>query len=163
MGCLVCRLPRFLVLTVGIVAVPIAMAWSNPSLSERAFALTGATGVCIVCYIIPVVVHFMLLFQRKAPPSGSMLSTPAQNGGDGPAATATAAQPLLDSEGLQNDETEEVDAVSRAVPKPYAPRPETLWEWAGQALVPALVLLVGVGLSALSLVSSLRPPDPPPG
>lgn len=151
-----CRLPRFLALTVGIVAVPVTLAWGNPSLSERAFALTGATGVCIVCYIIPIVVHFLLLFPCKAH-TDRVPSIPAQNGGEDSMASSAAARWLLEEETLQSDGPEESSGHLHTTMKRYAPRPGTLWEWAGQALVPAAVLMIGCILSVLALVNSKRP------
>lgn len=135
------------------------MAWGNPSLSERAFALTGATGVCIVCYVIPIVMHFMLLFPRKARP-GSVPSIPAHNGSEGSMASSAAARWLLEEEALQSDGPEESSAHPQATVKQYAPRLTTLWDWAGQALVPVVVLLIGCVLSVLALVGDLWPEKP---
>jgi hypothetical protein len=59
---------RFLMLTSLIIAIPLSLAWHDPGLSETAFALTGATGVCLVCYIIPVIAHFRLMFARADAP-----------------------------------------------------------------------------------------------
>eukprot|EP00892_Ulva_mutabilis_P000015 jgi/Ulvmu1/10013/UM059_0062.1 len=149
------RLPRFLALTVGIVLVPMALAWSNPSLSERAFALTGASGVCIVCYIIPVVVHLILLFRRKTPPPAPAGSA-TQNGSSGSMPSSAAARWLQEEEALGQSGMDDPAVPLLPAAKQYLPTPETLWGWAGHAGVPVMVLIIGCGLSGLSLYSSLH-------
>lgn len=146
----VCRQQRFLALTVVIVAVPISLAWSNPSLSKSAFALTGATGVCLVCYIIPIVVHFLLLFPRKPAATSASASTPQNGSADSPESSA-AARFLL-----EEDVEEDSNPTLMTASKQYSPTPETLWGWAGQAGVPVIVLVIGCGLSGLALFSSLK-------
>lgn len=152
--CGACSLPRFVSLTVAIVAFPVALAWGNPSLSEKAFALTGATGVCIVCYIIPIVTHFLLLFPRKSrtwsAPAGAV-----QNGSEDPVPEGTEAHCLLQDEALTSDDP--YGRSSFLAGRHYMKRPQTFCEICEQVTVPTIVLAIGVGLSALSLYSSLHP------
>jgi len=51
---------RFYATTLAIVFAPMLVAMADAGASRAAFAVTGATGVCIVCYVIPVVVHTLL-------------------------------------------------------------------------------------------------------
>jgi solute carrier family 38 (sodium-coupled neutral amino acid transporter), member 11 len=125
---------RFLTLTVLIIAMPVLLAWHNPSLSERAFALTGASGVCIVCYVIPVLTHFKLLFFREKGEEQSERTSGLQD----------ALERLLDGE-----------EIGTAPIREYGKRPETLWEYIGTVCLPVLVLFIGAGLSAVSLYDSL--------
>ena len=61
------QFPRFFIQTVLIVFLPMCVAMFDAGASRAAFAVTGSTGVCIVCYIIPVVVHASLRREtRKA-------------------------------------------------------------------------------------------------
>lgn len=121
-----------------IIAVPLSLAAKNPSLSARAYALTGATGVCIVCYVIPVVAHFKLLLWPES----------TQAGGE-----ADIQESLL----LIVDEDTTLlaqDAPARHK-EMYSERPSTVGGWFVAVGVPLAVLLIGCSLSSLALWSSL--------
>ena len=128
-----CRRKRFVLLTVGIIAVPLALAARNPSLAAGAYALTGATGVCIVCYTIPVLAHFKLLLW-----------------GDGEQPDAEAQSVLLPV-----DEDAVDDTVPVTQKEMYSERPSTIGGWLVAVVVPLVVLLIGCSLSGLALWSSL--------
>ena len=45
-----------------------AVALAVPDKAEKIYAIVGATGVCVVSYIIPVYVHLQVLRAQKATP-----------------------------------------------------------------------------------------------
>lgn len=51
---------RHMAETTGIVCSTLAVALVFPSYAEKIFAITGATAVCIVCYVLPVALHLKL-------------------------------------------------------------------------------------------------------
>eukprot|EP01023_Acetabularia_acetabulum_P000592 TRINITY_DN10247_c0_g1_i6.p2 TRINITY_DN10247_c0_g1~~TRINITY_DN10247_c0_g1_i6.p2 ORF type:complete len:471 (-),score=45.51 TRINITY_DN10247_c0_g1_i6:2072-3484(-) len=57
-------LRRFLLETFGIFGVSLGVTCFFSGYAEKFFAFTGATGVCLVCYVIPFIIHFSL-WQRK--------------------------------------------------------------------------------------------------
>lgn len=124
-----------MLLTAAIIAVPLSLAAKNPSLSAGAYALTGATGVCIVCYIIPILAHFKLLLG----PAGAQADAEAES------------QTLL----LDVDE----EAIDQTAPvrhkEMYSERPSTVGGWFIAVVVPLVVLLIGCSLSSLALWSNL--------
>lgn len=123
-----------MLLTVGIIALPLALAAKNPSLAAGAYALTGATGVCIVCYIIPILAHFKLLLW-----------------GGGAQADVESQSTLLNVDEETLDHT--VPARNKEM---YSERPSTIRGWLIAVVLPLLVLLIGCSLSGLALWSSLR-------
>ena len=128
---------RFLALTVSIIALPLALVWRDPSMSETAFSLTGATGVCIVCYVIPVIVHLRLLFRLHAGDGGAQEPLA---GGD---AERRAGRGDVESGDLRGDNVA------------YAPKPSSATAWVVQVAWPLLVLVVGCMLSGLALYTAL--------
>jgi hypothetical protein len=130
----VCRWRRFVLLTVLIIVVPTALAAQNPSLAARAYALTGATGVCIVCYIIPIFAHFKLLLWPEASADGDQ----------------SAGQSLL----VDVDEQDANQAVPVRHKEVYSEKPSTIGGWLVAVLLPVAVLVIGCTLSGIALVSS---------
>ena len=51
---------RHMAETVGLVGGALSVALLFPAAAEKIFAITGATAVCLVCYVIPVVLHLRL-------------------------------------------------------------------------------------------------------
>ena len=51
---------RQLLETTGIVFGGLGVALMFPSAAEKIFAVTGATAVCLVCYLLPVIIHLLL-------------------------------------------------------------------------------------------------------
>ncbi|KAK9867727.1 hypothetical protein WJX84_006460 [Apatococcus fuscideae] len=58
--------------TLGIILSTLAISAAYPQYSEKIFAITGATAVCLVCYVIPVVVHLKLRARGRQPPESDM-------------------------------------------------------------------------------------------
>jgi hypothetical protein len=45
--------------------VSLCIALLNPGGAEKIYALVGASGVCIVCYVLPVWFHMRLMHVRR--------------------------------------------------------------------------------------------------
>lgn len=58
--------------TLSIVLATLAIAAAYPQYSEKIFAITGATAVCLVCYVIPVAIHLKLRARSRQPPESDM-------------------------------------------------------------------------------------------
>ena len=54
-------------LSCAIVFSALGVALAVPSFAEKIFAVTGATAVAMVCYVIPVVIHLRLHHAVKLP------------------------------------------------------------------------------------------------
>ena len=54
--------------TTGIVFGSLAVSLLFPSASEKIFAVTGATAVCLVCYLLPVIIHLLLYCSDRCGP-----------------------------------------------------------------------------------------------
>ena len=64
--------PRQLTETCCSVLVLLAVALLFPTASEKIFAVTGATAVCLVVYVVPVVIHLLLHIKHPSSrPEGS--------------------------------------------------------------------------------------------
>jgi Transmembrane amino acid transporter protein len=122
---------RFVTLTGLIVVVPLSLAWHNPALSEVAFSLTGATGVCVVCYVIPIVAHFRLMFAKS-------LETRPELSEDGAG--------LLDVLSSYARDVDEEQAARRYLDPPASFRQVLL-----HVVRPLAVLVLGVVLSAMAI------------
>jgi hypothetical protein len=46
-------------------SVSLCIALLNPGGAEKIYALVGASGVCIVCYVLPVWFHLKLMHVRR--------------------------------------------------------------------------------------------------
>ncbi|KAK9817843.1 hypothetical protein WJX72_002950 [[Myrmecia] bisecta] len=53
--------------TVGILVPCLMVAMVFPAYAEKIFAITGATAVCLVCYVIPVAIHLRMYYDSKRP------------------------------------------------------------------------------------------------
>ena len=148
---------RLLALTVSIIGVCLTLAWQNPSLSEKAFAFTGATGVCIVCYVIPVLAHFRLMFRTKVPvahlpPERMSVQEPLLYLPDGSRDAVDAAATGPGSSGRGASE----GAGSDPCVAHYMRPPRSPLGWLAHVVAPLTVLVVGCVLSGLALVSAIR-------
>jgi Transmembrane amino acid transporter protein len=151
---------RLVLLTVALIGLPLTLAWQDPGLSEKAFALTGATGVCIVCYIIPVLAHFRLMLQERlpgvrAPHSPRLVLEPLLHV---PEAEREAVNSVVDM-GLgrmDGEMAEQENIVDSMPPAKYMGLPTTAVGWCLHVIFPLAVLVVGCGLSALALYSAYR-------
>lgn len=45
--------------------VSLLLALLTPGGAEKVYAVVGASGVCIVCYVLPVCIHMKLLYARR--------------------------------------------------------------------------------------------------
>jgi hypothetical protein len=95
-----------------------AVAWCFPSAAERLFAVTGATAVCAVAYVLPVLVHASLYFRADA------------GGGAGAGGDAALETWLLEDAALLTADAAADDAARRgsSVLPPGAPPPNALGE-----------------------------------
>ena len=50
----------------GVVLCALAVALAFPTYAEKMFAVTGASAVCVVCYVLPVVFHLLLYYRKGA-------------------------------------------------------------------------------------------------
>ena len=102
----------------------LALALLFPTASEKVFAITGASAVCIVCYVVPVLVH--LLLRRGAIEAGQ--------------------------EGLQQQDGVQMLLLGQGVQ--VKQRQQQAWgaaAWLSEVIVPCGVLLLGVGFSLAAL------------
>lgn len=117
---------RQLVETFVSVLALLAVALLFPTKSEKVFAVTGATAVCLVVYVVPVVIHLLLHCQQR-PRHGDV----------------GAEEPLVLSE-----------QQAHADP-PAGSKQRRHWaglpSWLGDVLIPCAVLVVGVGFSLAAL------------
>ena len=102
-------------------------SFALPTASEKIFAVTGATAVCLVVYVVPVVIHLLLHYKH---PCSRLEANGAEEHllQDGQAATG-----------------EQSDALKRR-----RCRAEVLG-WLDDVVVPGAVLVVGVGFSFAAL------------
>lgn len=49
----------------------LSVAMLFPNAAEKMFAVTGATAVAIICYVIPIYIHFRVMQQQSASTKGS--------------------------------------------------------------------------------------------
>ena len=145
---------RHAALTAAIIALPLALAWRDPSLSETAFSVTGATGVCVVCYVVPVLAHFRLLFGK---PGVALQALP----GDGQPTDVGggAAEPLLPVAGGRGDmDGSPVSAIQGVVAGEqveYTRPPKGAAGWIRDVVLPLGVLALGCSLSSIALYTAL--------
>ena len=116
---------RSLLETGGIMLASLALALLFPTASEKVFAITGASAVCIVCYVVPVLVHLLLL--RRGAKEAGQEGLEQQNG---------VQTPLL-GQGVQVKQRQQQAWGAAA--------------WVSEVIVPCGVLLLGVGFSLAAL------------
>jgi sodium-coupled neutral amino acid transporter 11 len=164
---------RHVALTLLILGASASVALCFPGASDRIFNLTGATGVCVVCYIIPCYIHFRVLaHQRRAVAGGE------EGGEEGGVREpllrslfqGQAAQPLGgEGEGGEGEGGREREQQEeRQQEEGCARRGSKAGAWAGagcgmgarswlqEVAVPVVVLLLGTGFSAAALWVAVR-------
>jgi solute carrier family 38 (sodium-coupled neutral amino acid transporter), member 11 len=134
------RARRFHTLTLSIVMFPLVLAWREPRISQQTFAFTGATGVCVVCYVVPVLTHFRLMYRQKA----ELPSVPQSEAID-----STVNLPLLSGSRHRSDGGQ---AASEWV---YASPPTDVRGWLQNVAVPVAVLVIGSVLSGIAVCNAL--------
>ena len=108
---------RQVINTCVIIAICLAVALAAPAQSGNVLTVTGATGVCLVSYLIPVLSHLLLAFNRahcqRAPPSLESSSITAGSiynaGAESP--TAAAAPPAGDKSSEGDDKSTQLTPV----------------------------------------------------
>ena len=173
---------RRVLLTLALTVVPLLLAWRNPGLAEKAFSLTGATGVCIVCYIIPVVAHFQLMLAKAKPAAAAaavsvnaeassvhvpLLTLPGSSAGASPRYDGEQQQPssalrpqLHVHPHADNREAGNGHDVAASSEEPgaeceYQAPPTSAMGWCLHVILPVAVLLVGCILSGMALYSAI--------
>lgn len=121
------RWSRFLTETVLILLLPLLLALPDSGVSEKAYAVTGATGVCIVCYVVPVVVHLRL----------KHMGVPAAGGAE---------VPLLDEDQMLLDGSDGAQSAGKVLRLGYVAN-------VLDSVLPCVVLMVGCWLSTLALLA----------
>lgn len=133
--------------TAGIILSSLAVALIFPTYAEKIFAITGATAVCIVCYVIPVALHLKL---RSS-------NTPQQLQAS-----------VLEDEGQQvqalllpsNSDPESDIHVSMQQTQHSCEQSATTlkrcYQYMCEVVIPIVVVLVGVLLSSAALFTTCR-------
>ncbi|CAK0750260.1 hypothetical protein CVIRNUC_001976 [Coccomyxa viridis] len=163
---------RHLVETCLIVFGSLAVALAFPTGAEKIFAVTGATAVCIVCYVIPVALHLKLYLSKsgyqllEAAESPSLAEPLLQGTQEGEAkALAEQLEALQDSigdimNGVEAPCSASEEGQGRA--QSGSPRRDSsrlsfrkAKECLEELVLPMLVVVLGVGFSLAALYVSL--------
>ena len=141
------QLSRHMAETSGILVSSLLVALIFPAYAEKIFAITGATAVCIVCYVIPVGLHLKMRANEK---HGSPLLSQLEQ-------EAREVQALLLPD--ESDDQAEVHlTVSTDQNRDQLPE-STLrrcWQTTIQVVLPVVVVLVGVSLSIAALFTTCK-------
>ena len=139
------QLKRHMAETTGIIVSSLLVALIFPAYAEKIFAITGATAVCIVCYVIPVGLHLKMRANEKL---GSPLLSQIQQ-------EENEVQALLLPDGAGQD------AEVRLSVSPSQERRlqsdsirNQCWQTTVQVILPVAVVLVGVSLSLAALFTT---------
>lgn len=158
--------------------VSLLLALLTPGGAEKVYAVVGASGVCIVCYVLPVCIHIKLLIVRRqqqqrlkrmsqepSSPCGTAVIT-ADYGSDSLDAPFISkhcsASSLLDLAASAPVVTPIPPPLARPLLAPVigavgpcsqrlAPLPAWL-QWVLQLLVPVSVMIIGIGFSVAALM-----------
>ena len=133
--------------TSGITISSLLVALIFPAYAEKIFAITGATAVCIVCYVIPVGLHLKLRSLEKLRSPGLDLMQQEES----------EVQALL----LPYDQYRDGEVhVSMSADQQTPQQPESMmgqcWQTTHQVVLPVLVVVVGVSLSLAALFTTCR-------
>ncbi len=133
--------------TSGITVSTLLVALIFPAYAEKIFAITGATAVCIVCYVIPVSLHLKLRSIEKSRTPGLTLIQQEER----------EVQALLLPDGEGHDEEVHVSITAN---QEHVQEPESMmsqcWQTAYQVVLPVVVVIVGVTLSLAALFTTCR-------
>ena len=144
------QLSRHMAETIGITVSTLLVALVFPAYAEKIFAITGATAVCIVCYVIPVGLHLKLQWLESSRlPLQDLIEHEEQE-----------VQALL----LPDDPQDAADVpVNVPLLQPEDPRSQNLpsalqkcWRTTQQIVLPVLVVVVGVFFSVAALFTTCR-------
>lgn len=138
---------RHLAETTGIIVSTLLVALIFPAYAEKIFAITGATAVCIVCYVIPVGLHLKLRSHEQARTPGLALIQQEER----------EVQALLLPAG--EHEVDEVHVSVAATPQDAQQQysiSSQYWQTTHQVVLPIIVVVVGVCLSVAALFTTCR-------
>ena len=134
--------------TTGITVSSLLVALIFPAYAEKIFAITGATAVCIVCYVIPVGLHLKMRANEKL---GSPILSQIQQ-------EEREVQALLLPDG-GDDHNSDVRISVRPITEGHQKSHGTFsqcWQTTHQVVLPVFVVLVGVSLSLAALFSTCK-------
>lgn len=142
------QLKRHLAETSGITVSSLLVALIFPAYAEKIFAITGATAVCIVCYVIPVGLHLKMRANEQL---GSPILSQIQQ-------EEREVQALLLPDG---DDGRDSDVHLNVGPHMEGRQrsDSTLsqcWQTIQQVVLPVCVVLVGVSLSLAALFTTCK-------
>ncbi|DBB04668.1 TPA: hypothetical protein ACH3X1_012728 [Trebouxia sp. C0004] len=138
---------RHMAETTGIIISTLLVALIFPAYAEKIFAITGATAVCIVCYVIPVGLHLKLRAHEKARTPGLALIQQEDR----------EVQALLLP--ADENETDDVHLSVTAIDlngQQSGNKLSQYWQTTHQVVLPVLVVVVGVSLSVAALLTTCR-------
>ena len=142
------QLKRHMVETTGITVSSLLVALIFPAYAEKIFAITGATAVCIVCYVIPVGLHLKLRSNKKL--GSPFLGQIEQEENE--------VQALLLPDGM-DDRDPDIHLSIRPSVESHRQSDSTLsqcWQTTHQVVMPVVVVLVGVSLSLAALFTTCK-------
>uniref|UniRef100_A0A383V717 Amino acid transporter transmembrane domain-containing protein n=1 Tax=Tetradesmus obliquus TaxID=3088 RepID=A0A383V717_TETOB len=155
--------PRAMCIQGVTLSVSLCIALLNPGGAEKIYALVGASGVCIVCYVLPVWFHLRLMHVRRQAaksqvttaaaspqPDVEQLAVPLlyaspHSSASSLAALAAAAAATAAGYGQAGSGSSRLSLASRC---------RLAWVWlrsAMQVLLPLFVMVVGIGFSAAAM------------
>ena len=134
--------------TSGIIVSSLLVALIFPAYAEKIFAITGATAVCIVCYVIPVGLHLKMRANEKL---GSPILSQIQQ-------EEREVQALLLPDGVDGQHSDVCLNVrpSMEVDQQSDSKLSQCWQTTHQVVLPVFVVLVGVSLSLAALFSTCK-------
>ena len=139
------QLKRHMAETTGIIVSSLVVALMFPAYAEKIFAITGATAVCIVCYVIPVGLHLKMRANEKL--GSPLLSQIEQEENE--------VQALLLPDGdVQNVETQLSVSPNQERQQRSDSTLSQFWQTTVQVVLPVVVVLVGVSLSLAALFTT---------
>lgn len=134
--------------TSGIVVSSLLVALIFPAYAEKIFAITGATAVCIVCYVIPVGLHFKMRANEKL--GSPILSQIEQEQREVQAL-------LLPNGGDDRDPDVHLDVRSSMDSDQESDSTfNQCWQTTYQVVLPVAVVLLGVSLSLAALFTTCK-------
>ena len=138
--------------TLVVVATTLFIAVISFGSSEVVFNLTGAVGVMVVCYALPVFFHLKLLTMETVPPLAdpARLLTEANEPApdpDGPEGASPRFSFKMPFSLLGRDTSDPLSSSLGQLPRGQQIR---------QALLPVLVLVLGAAMSLIAIVEALR-------
>lgn len=133
--------------TSGIIVSSLLVALIFPAYAEKIFAITGATAVCIVCYVIPVGLHLKMRANEKL---GSPILSQMQQ-------EEREVQALLLPDGVDGQHSDVcLNRPSMEVDQQSDSKLSQCWQTTHQVVLPVFVVLVGVFLSLAALFSTCK-------